>query len=97
MADDHGFSEDQKQYLEAFILGIAGRRGIAGANPTASSAAANPYPADPIAIHYEAQERAVASGGTLAAEEIAKREKHPLDMWDEIAGNAAAEIGRAHV
>ena len=90
MADDDGFSEDQKQYLEAFILGIAGRRGITGASPTASSAVANLYPADPMAIHYEAQDRAVASCGKLAAEEIAKRAKHPFDMWDEIAANAAA-------
>jgi ferredoxin-nitrite reductase len=91
MADDHGFSEDQKQYLEAFILGIAGRRGLSGTNPAASSTVANPYPADPMAIHYEAQDRAIAAGGKLAAEEIAKREKHPFDMWDEIAANAAAE------
>jgi ferredoxin-nitrite reductase len=91
MADDHGFSEDQKQYLEAFILGIAGRHGLSGTNPAASSTAVNPYPADPMAIHYEAQDRAVASGGKLAAEEIAKREKHPFDIWDEIAANAATE------
>jgi ferredoxin-nitrite reductase len=90
MADDHGFTEDQKQYLEAFILGIAGRRGLTGVNPAASSATANPYPADPMAIHYEAQDRAVAAGGKLAAEEIAKREKHPFDMWAEIAANAVA-------
>jgi ferredoxin-nitrite reductase len=91
MADDHGFSEDQKQYLEAFILGIAGRHGLSGTNPAASSTVVNPYPADPMAIHYEAQDRAVASGGKLAAEEIAKREKHPFDIWDEIAANAATE------
>jgi len=91
MTDDHGFTEDQKQYLEAFILGIAGRRGITGANPTASSAGANPYPADSMAIHYEAQDRAVASGGKLVPEEIAKRQKHPFDIWDEIAANATAE------
>jgi ferredoxin-nitrite reductase len=88
---DHGFTEDQKQYLEAFIVGITNRRGLSladGATPTA----ANPYPADPMAIHYEAQDRAVAAGGKLAAEEVAKREKHPFDMWDEIAANAA--LGR---
>jgi ferredoxin-nitrite reductase len=90
MVDDHGFTEEQKQYLEAFILGIAGRRGIIGGTPAASPAAASHYPADPMAIHYEAQDRAVAAGGKLAAEEIAKREKHPFDMWDEITANAAA-------
>jgi ferredoxin-nitrite reductase len=90
MTDDHGFTEDQKQYLEAFILGIAGRRGITGADAATSSGTANAYPEDPMAIHYEAQDRAVAAGSKLAAEEIAKREKHPFDMWDEIAANAAA-------
>ena len=91
MTDDHGFTEDQKQYLEAFILGIAGRRGIiTAASPTASSAGSNPYPADPMAIHYEAQDRITAAGGKLVPEEVAKREKHPFDMWDEMRANAAA-------
>ncbi len=89
MGMDHGFTEDQKHYLEAFIVGIANRRGLSLADG-ATSAAANPYPADPMAIHYEAQDRAVAAGGKLAAEEVAKREKHPFDMWDEISANAAA-------
>jgi ferredoxin-nitrite reductase len=89
MAEDQGFTEEQKQYLEAFIVGIANRRDVSSA-AAATSAAANPYPADPMAIHYEAQDRAVAAGGKLAAEEVAKREKHPFDMWDEIAANAAA-------
>ena len=55
MAADHGFTEDQKQYLEAFIIGIANRRGVSPAG-AATSAAANPDPADPMAIHYEAQD-----------------------------------------
>jgi ferredoxin-nitrite reductase len=88
MTEDHGFTAEQKQYLEAFIVGIANRQGISAAG--ALPVAANPYPADPMAIHYEAQDRAVAAGGQLAAEEVAKREKHPFDMWDEIAANAAA-------
>src|SRR5580693_841439 len=89
MAADHGFTEDQKQYLEAFIIGIANRRGVSPAG-AATSAAANPDRADPMAIHYQGQDRAVAAGGKLAPEEVAKREKHPFDMWDEIAANAAA-------
>jgi ferredoxin-nitrite reductase len=43
-----------------------------------------------MAIHYEAQDRVIAAGGKLVPEEIAKREKHPFDMWDEMAANAAA-------
>jgi ferredoxin-nitrite reductase len=90
MTEDHGFTEDQKQYLEAFIVGIATRRGVQSVDAAATSTAANPYPADPMAIHFEAQDLAVAAGGKLAAEEVAKREKHPFNMWDEIAANAAA-------
>ena len=29
--------------------------------------------------------------GQLVPEELAKREKHPFDMWDEMLANAAAE------
>src|SRR5580704_358803 len=87
MAADAGFTEDQKQYLEAFIAGIANKRGIS----SLSGAPASGLPTgDPMAIHYEAQDRAVAAGGKLVPEEIAKREKHPFDMWDEMAANAAA-------
>jgi ferredoxin-nitrite reductase len=89
MAADPGFTEEQKQYLEGFITAIANKRGV-GAPKGASSAATNPYPADPMAIHYEAQDRVIAAGGKLVPEEIAKREKHPFDMWDEMAANAAA-------
>jgi ferredoxin-nitrite reductase len=93
MAVDQGFSEEQKQYLEGFIAAIALKRGIGvsgGASATGSPSLANPYPADPMAIHYEAQDRTVAAGGKLVPEEVAKREKHPFDIWDEIAANAAA-------
>ena len=87
MAADAGFTEDQKQYLEAFIAGIANKRGIS--LPSGAPASGLPT-GDPMAIHYEAQDRAVAAGGRLVPEEVAKREKHPFDMWDEIAANAAA-------
>jgi ferredoxin-nitrite reductase len=93
MAADQGFSDEQKQYLEGFIAAIANKRGIAlsgDASGPAAARGANPYPTDPMAIHYEAQDRAAAAGGKLVPEEVAKREKHPFDMWDEIAANAAA-------
>jgi ferredoxin-nitrite reductase len=86
---DAGFTDEQKAYLEGFITAIANKRGVGPAGG-ASSNGANPYPADPMAIHYEAQDRAVVAGGKLVPEEIAKREKHPFDMWDEMAANAAA-------
>jgi ferredoxin-nitrite reductase len=88
MAEDQGFTEEQKQYLEGFITAIANKRGSAGLG--AASGGGDPYPADPMAIHYEAQDRVIAAGGKLVPEEIAKREKHPFDMWDDMAANAAA-------
>ena len=62
----------------------------AQAVPDAVAGAGAPSACDPTAIHIAAQDRAVAAGGKLVAEEQAKREKSPFDMWDEIGGNAAA-------
>jgi ferredoxin-nitrite reductase len=88
MTADQGFTEEQKQYLEGFITAIAAKRGAAPSG--AAIGGTNPYPADPMAIHYAAQDRTIAAGGKLVPEEAAKREKHPFDIWDEIAANAAA-------
>src|SRR5438105_703006 len=97
MPENPGFTEDQKQYLEGFIAGLAKKRGIALPNGAAAAAAApseapgEPAPAnDPTLIHRLAQGRALAAGGTLVPEELAKRTKNPFDMWDEMAANAAA-------
>jgi ferredoxin-nitrite reductase len=90
MASEQGFTDEQKQYLEGFIAAIANKRGM-GLPAAAASGGGNPYPGDPMAIHYEAQDRTVAAGGKLVPEEVAKREKHPFDTWDEMAANAAAE------
>jgi ferredoxin-nitrite reductase len=87
---EQGFTDEQKQYLEGFIAAIANKRGM-GLPAAGASGGGNPYAADPMAIHYEAQDRTVAAGGKLVPEEIAKREKHPFDIWDEIAANAAAK------
>src|SRR5205085_8935991 len=98
MPQNPSFTEDHKQYLEGFIAGIAKKRGIAlpngaaahpEAQPAADRADASPTN-DPTIIHRAAQDRAVAAGGTLVPEELAKRAKNPFDMWDEIAANAAA-------
>jgi ferredoxin-nitrite reductase len=74
------FSEAQKQYLEGLGRGITVARAGAAA-PAASTG--------PEKIHFEAQNRVLASGGRLTREEEAKRAKHPFDMWDEIVANAA--------
>ena len=39
---------------------------------------------------HAAQDRTLAAGGKLVAEETAKRQRHPLDRWDEVAGRAKA-------
>jgi ferredoxin-nitrite reductase len=80
---DQGFTEAQKQYLAGFITAIAGKRG----NPVPAAIASG---ADPTAIHREAQDRALAAGGQLVPEELAKRDKNPFDMWDEMLANAEA-------
>ncbi|HYU11127.1 MAG TPA: NirA family protein, partial [Stellaceae bacterium] len=97
MPENPAFTEDQKQYLEGFIAGIAQRRGMPLPNGAAPdvilppSSTPDPAPSnDPALIHRAAQDRVVAAGGQLVPEELAKRAKNPFDMWDEMAGNAAA-------
>ncbi len=92
MAHDHGFTDDQKQYLEGFIAAIAKKRGIGTPATSASAADIGKTDAihDPRSIHLEAQDRVVRAGGKLAPEELAKRSKDPFEMWDEMLANAAA-------
>jgi ferredoxin-nitrite reductase len=73
------FTEEQKQYLEGLGRGLAAAR----------SGSAPALPAGPEKVHCEAQARVLAAGGKLSREEEAKRARHPFDMWDEIAANAA--------
>ncbi len=102
------FTEEQKQYLQGFFAGILTRRGAGaasaapiaipgtnGAGPVLSPAA--PAPSGPEAIHRAAQDRFLAEGKKLTAEEMAKRTKNPFDMWDEMRANAATgEISQGH-
>lgn len=72
--DGQGFSPDQQHYLSGFMAGVEARRG--------SLAPAAPESTDPLRA---AQDRTIAAGGTLVAQEQAKRDRHPLDRWDEVA------------
>ncbi len=83
------FDDQQKQWLQGFVSGIEARK---AADKLASRAPAAPaaQPIGPDALQYAAQDRAVAAGGKLVAEESAKRARHPLDRWDEVAGRAEA-------
>jgi len=83
------FDDQQKQWLQGFVSGLEARKAadkLAG-RATAGSAG---QPTGPDALHYAAQDRTVAAGGELAAEEIAKRTRHPLDRWDELVSRAEA-------
>ena len=73
------FTDQQKRWLEGFTSGLNARR---TATPPAAPAAAQPI--GPDALQYSAQDRTMAAGGKLVAEEKAKRQRHPLDRWDEV-------------
>jgi ferredoxin-nitrite reductase len=74
------FTDQQKRWLEGFTSGIAARK---AATPAPAAATAAP-PVGPDALQYTAQDRALSAGGRLVAEEKAKRQRHPLDRWDEV-------------
>ena len=80
MAD---FTDEQRRWLEGFTSGLAVRKAVA--TPPAPAAA---QPIGPDALQYAAQDRTVAAGGKLVAEEKAKRQRHPLDRWDEVVERA---------
>ena len=86
LMDDAAFSPEQQEYLKGFMAGVEARRGALGlpAAPTGDAA-----PSDPNNLQRAAQDRTIAAGGKLTAEEEAKRKKHPLDRFDEISALAA--------
>lgn len=80
MTNDPGFSPEQQNYLKGFMAGVEARRGALA--PAGGGGA----PTDALRA---AQDRTVAEGGKLTPEEQAKREKHPLDRWEELTARAA--------
>jgi len=84
MNDGAGFTEEQKQYLDGFLRGVAAQRGL----PSAGAPASMPAPGA-FDIHRAAQDRFIAAGKKLTPEEEGKRKSHPLDMWDEFRAEAA--------
>jgi len=83
------FDGEQKQWLQGFVSGIEARKAADRLSSRASGAAASPT-IGPDALQYAAQDRTVAAGGKLVAEETAKRAKHPLDRWDEVVARSEA-------
>jgi ferredoxin-nitrite reductase len=99
-----GFTAEQQSYLQGFALGADVARKVRGLpilsgsggamDDTVVVGAMQPtagyLPNDPMGVHRAAQDVQVAMGGKLVAEETAKRDKNPRDMWDEMRGRAAA-------
>ncbi|MBK1660088.1 NirA family protein [Paracraurococcus ruber] len=77
-----GFSAEQQEYLKGFMAGVEARRGAL------RPAGAGEGGAPPDALRA-AQDRVLAAGGKLVPQEQAKRERHPLDRWDELVSRAA--------
>ena len=85
------FDDQQKQWLQGFVSGIEARKAadkLSGRAPTAAAGTT----VGPDALQHAAQDRTVAAGGKLVAEETAKRARHPLDRWDEVVGRAEAGL-----
>jgi ferredoxin-nitrite reductase len=78
------FTDQQKRWLEGFTSGLAARK--------AAAARVAAQPIGPDSLQHAAQDRAVAARGKLAPEEKAKRQRHPLDRWDELVERAAAGL-----
>jgi ferredoxin-nitrite reductase len=83
-----GFAPDQQNYLKGFMAGVTARQGGFGP-PGAKATAGEPASNDPELL---AQDKQIAAGGKLSAEEQAKRKTRPLDRWDTIAANAESGV-----
>ncbi|QDU60504.1 Sulfite reductase [ferredoxin] [Planctomycetes bacterium Pan216] len=95
-----GFSEEQKQYLSAFMWGsdlarsarglptFAGTLGPANETDSSTSGSFDYDAFGPEAMHRRAQDQVEAGGGKLCKEEKAKRDKDPFGMWGEMRANA---------
>ena len=70
------FSVDQQEYLKGFMSGVEARRGTLSPGTAAA--------ADPTDLQRLAQDRTIAGGGKLNAEEEGKRRRNPLDRTDDI-------------
>ncbi len=90
-------SEDQQRYLQGFVAGsdlARSARGLSTFSTTlprgaSSSPTVAPSPIGPDAPGFAAQNRALADGKKLTPEESARREKHPLDSWQDLCDRAA--------
>ena len=96
------FSKEQQAYLQGLMMGTDVARKVRGLPVLSGSASATTGTTIQLGpngsgqalnghlpkLHAEAQQRFIAQGKTLVAEETAKRDKDGLEMWSEIAARA---------
>lgn len=86
------FSVEQKEYLSGFTAGADAARALLNL-PTfaetllAQGGAVSSYEG-PDKLQLEAQATQEKAGKKLVPEEMAKREQHPFDRWDQIVSHA---------
>jgi ferredoxin-nitrite reductase len=85
-------SDEQKRYLEGFASGLnVGRAAQQLARtPSGLPPKASPEPIGPDADHIKAQDRFLVEGKKLSDQEKFKRELHPLDGYERLKAQAAA-------
>jgi ferredoxin-nitrite reductase len=83
------FDPEQKRYLEGFVAGLqiakAARGGVGAPNAPAAA-----EPGGPDADAYRAQNHVLSAGGKLSDQEKFKRELNPLDGYERLKAQAAA-------
>jgi hypothetical protein len=83
------FDPEQKRYLEGFVAGLQiAARG--GANAATNASGAQSEPSGPDADALRAQNRVLNAGGKLSDQEKFKRELNPLDGYERLKAQAAA-------
>jgi ferredoxin-nitrite reductase len=94
IAPSADFSDEQKRYLEGFASGLnvgrAAHQLSAARLPAAGPAKAQPEPVGPDAVHIKAQDRVLEEGKKLSDQEKFKRELNPLDAYERLKAQAAA-------
>ncbi|QEF97523.1 Sulfite reductase [ferredoxin] [Stieleria maiorica] len=103
MSSDKAFTEEQKQFLSGFAFGTDVARAVSGlpvisngsscagdASVTIGAKPTTTLPVGPEKIALIAQQETESAGKTLCKEELAKRDKNPLDMWDEMQARSDA-------
>jgi len=107
MSTSNGFTEAQKSYMQGFAMGTDVARAVRGLPILSGSGAGNAtaiqlgplgtsvQPAGDLpagSLEKQAQDRQLAAGKKLSAEENAKRNKDALGIWDEIRQAARENV-----